>query len=64
MTSKMAVRILFYAKGSPGYGDSKGTKLKIIAKKIVLPSLRLVYVNWVFFNSQKMVSFSAGTNGE
>ena len=48
MMNKMAARVLFYAQGLPSYGDSKGSKLKIMAKKIALPSLRLVYGNWLF----------------
>ena len=53
MTNKMAARVLFYAQGLPSYGDSKGAKLKIMAKKIVLPSLRLVYGYWVFSDTAK-----------
>ena len=53
MTNKMATIVLFYAQRSPSYGDSKATKLKIMAKKIVLPSLRPVYGDWVFLDAAK-----------
>ena len=51
MMNKMAARVLFYAQGSLSYGNSKGTKFKIITKKIILPSLRLVYGDWVFLDA-------------
>ena len=62
--AKMAARDLFYAQGSLSYGDSKGAKLKTLIKKIVFPSLRLDYSEWVFRMWQKLVPFSAGANGE
>ena len=53
MTNKMAARVLFYAQGSPSYDDSKGAKLKIMARKIILPSLRLVYGDLLFLDMAK-----------
>ena len=50
MTNKMAARVLFYTQGSLSYGDSEGAKLKIIAKKMILPFLRLIYGNRVFWD--------------
>ena len=64
MINKMAASDLFYAQGSPSYGDSKGAKLKTLIKKIVFPSLRLDYSELVFRMWQKLVPFSAGANGE
>ena len=53
MMNKNTARVLFYAQGLPSYSDSKGAKLKTMAKKIVLPSLRLIYGNWVFSDIAK-----------
>ena len=63
MMSKMAARVLKYELGSPSYGDLKLEKGKNF-KKIVYPSLSLVYGERVFRMRRTMVPFSAGTNGE
>ena len=39
-------------------------KLKELMKKIIFPSSRLVYGDQIFWMQQRMVPFSAGTNGE
>ena len=53
MTNKVVARFLFYTQGSPSYGNSKGVKLKVIMKKIILPSLRLVYGDQAFSDVAK-----------
>ena len=49
----MAVRVMFFTKGSLSYGDSEGAKYKNLTKKIILPSLGLVYCDRVFFECGK-----------
>ena len=53
MTNKMVSKNLLYAQGLPSFGDSEGTKLKKFMKKMVYPSLRLVYGNQVFSDATK-----------
>ena len=60
----MAASDLLYTQGLVSYSNSKGAKLKKLMNTIVFPSLRLVYGERVFRLQRRMVSFSAGTNGE
>ena len=53
MMDKMVARVLLYAQGLLSYGNLRCAKLKIITKKIVLPSLRLVYGNRFFSDAAK-----------
>ena len=64
MTNKMAAKDLFYAQGLPSYGDSKHAKSKRMRKRSSFPLYGWFMVNRFFQIQQRMVPFSAGTNGE
>ena len=64
MTNKMVARVLTYELGLSSYGHSKLKKWKMKIKKMGFHSSSMFYGEQIFQMQQRMVPFSAGTNGE